>query len=321
MPATVVKLCEVWNRSYDKQANGLITATRIFLIQFDSDVTDMGEVLTLAQAESSFPALGDAYDLTSITSYGLGVTAQSYNVKEYDSQQNLVYLIEVSYSNSQIDISGPTSLPWTITFSSEKIEFAAYRTRWNTGVVTWDPEILPVAANKPVVNTAGDLFDPPVMAYRIRPIITLQKNFSQLSDIGTVTNIVDLMEYVGRVNSATVTVAGIYADYGQFLMDDINCVLTKENGEEYYNTTFRIIYDEEYFCEKILNAGFNQFVGGKLVKITLNGADPSTPQLLDANGALIVAATPALRQAAAVYRAFGTQLGKDFADLSLPTTF
>lgn len=310
-------LRQTFGRKFNMDITGKRTATRMYYMKLDTPVDELSDALALAIG-AGLPDLGDAYGSDSNE---LGMIATSHEPMEVQKELGY-YQIQVNYETQTLNMAAPTERPWQISFSSEKVEFVPSITRWNTGVVFPIGAIKAVAASEPILNTAGDPFDPPVMAYRIRPIITLQKNFADLSDIGSITTIAQLMSYVGKVNSAAITIAGIYANYGQFIMDDINCVYTEADGGTFYNTTFRIIYDEEYFCEKVLNAGYNQLVGGKTVGLTAkDGTAFSSPQLLDANGALIVAATPALKQAAAIYRAFGTQYGIAYATLGLPTTF
>lgn len=309
-------LCQTFGRQFTSEITGRKTAVRVYYCKLDAGVDDLADVLDQALTSSmGFPALGDDYGAGSALT---GLVATSHEPVEIQRERGF-YQIKVNYETQTLDMAPPTERPWTITFSSERVEIVPALTQWNTGVVFPLGQILAVAAGQPIVNSAGDPFDPPVTSFRIRPIITLQKNFTELTDIGAITTIAQLMSYVGKVNNAPITIAGIYANYGQFLVDDINCVRTEEDGQDFYNTTIRIIYDEEYFCEKVLNAGFNE-AGVPPKPILASGIPVTSPQLLDAAGAKITG-TPAAKKAAAIYYAFGTQDGIAYSDLGLPTTF
>jgi hypothetical protein len=320
--AYLESFCEVWNRTYTHDISGKKTATRVFLVQFDSSVELLSEVLELAQADSSFPQFGDEYDTTSLNSFTLGLVARKFTPKEYAEQQNLVFLIEIEYENNEINFGAPTLRPWTVTWSSIKEDYVPFETLFNTGTVfplSGVSTTLPVGINEPVLNSAGDFFDPPVIAQRNLTSITLQKNFEAVTDIGAITDITDLMSRVGTVNDDIVTIGGIDFDYFQGKIEDISMVYTRENGENFYNFTITIIFNPQYHVLKLLNAGYNKDVNGKLIKIVSgDGSDLAMPSLLDEYGAPIIATDPADRRSKALYYVYGVNELSSFDDLDLP---
>ncbi len=304
-------LKQTFGRTFTGNNTGAKTATRVYYIKLSAGVDDLSVVLSDAIG-AGLPDLGDAFGALP-NEAGLVVT--SHEPKEIDKERGF-YSIQVNYQTYEFSMATPTQRPWSITFSSDRVEIVPAVTLWNTGAITPVAPVTAVGIGEPILNTAGDPFDPPVTSFRVRPIITLQKNFAAITDIGSITTIAQLMSYVGKLNSLSVTVAGITADVGQFLMDDINCVYTSSDGQEYYNTTFRIIFDDQYHVAQILNAGYNDTAGA----INVLGVSVSSPQLLDAAGARITG-TPAAKAAAAIYLAFGVQDIIAFSTLGLPTTF
>lgn len=315
----LVNWCEVWGRTFNEDRSGKKTGTKVYLVTFDADVTLLSQVLADAQAETGFPQYGDEYDPESLTSYTLGLVATSFTPKEYDEQQNRVFLIEVGYENSEIDLGSPTLRPWTVTWGSIKEQIVPDKTLFNSGTIFPVGAIKAVALGEPITNSVGDYFDPPVLSTKVMPTVTFQKNFSQITDLGSIASVTDLMSRIGTVNEDVITIGGIDFDIFQGKIEDINMSWQRENGEKFYNISITISYNEEYNVAKVLNAGYNKTVGAnKTEQIKLkDGTIPSNPQLLDAAGAWIDG-TPAAKKAAAIYYAFGVDRLSDFGDLGLP---
>ena len=90
------------------------------------------------------------------------------------------------------------------------------------------------------------------------------------------------------------------------------------NGADYYAVTFNLIYDPTYHFLKILNAGWQDKNGKKILGD--KGGEISNPWPLDVNGDPIRGGVAA-RQAGALYLGFGVKVAQDFSVLGLPETF
>lgn len=311
-------ICETFGRQYKKEITGRRTATKVFMVKLDSDETYLSDVVDAALL-LGLPALGDAYNPSSLASGQTGLVAISHTPNEVEQEKSL-YTITIEYADDTIALNTPTNRPWQISFSSQKLEYVPEQTLFNSGTVFPIGQIKAVGINEPIVNSAGDTFDPPVTATKVLPVITLTKSFSQVSDIGTITDIEDLISRIGTVNSFTTTIAGVYFDYFQGKIEDINIAYREENGEIFYDATFVIVKNPTYWVQKVLNAGYNE-AGGKKIT-TKDGADLANPWLLDVNGAKFpLNSTTAFKKANAIYYAFGVDEISDFDDLGLPTTF
>ena len=317
-------LKQTFGRRYSKDINGDQSAIRNYLAISSTAITDLDDLITDALA-AGLPALDDSF---SVSSPNLVVT--KHNPSEVEKEKK-IYNIEVAYNTNRRDFGFPTTRPWDIEFYSISQEQVAQITLFDTTGIVVDP-VKPVALGQPIQTTAAFPFtDPPVVDFRSMVGIKLSKNFTSIAGIGTVGNIETLMSFTNTVNNnaaapaVPLVIAGISGEKYQFWMQTINCVNTESGGEDYYATTFDVIYDPQYHIQKILNAGWHDNNG--LTIKNEEGGDISNPWPLDVNGAKIVGvgATPALKAAdrasKSIYRGFGVKPPADWAALGLPTTF
>lgn len=306
-------LRQTFGRTYTHTATGEKSAVRMYYMKLDTPVNDLNDVLTLAIAAG----LPDMLDPYSADSSEQGLVVSAHTPKEID-QERAYYAIQVDYATNTLALNSPTSRPWQIEFSTIKNDYVPAMTYADSSIAT-GANFSPVASHLPIVNTAGYPFDPPVLDQELKVVISLSRNFTAITNIGTIASISDLMSRVNTVNGVSVTIAGLTGTPLQFLIDDIQCKYVEDQGETFYATTFKIVYDPECHVAKVLNAGWidknmNPIKG-------LRGGDITAPWPLDINGDAIRLATPALRAAAAIYRGFCVKEISTFADLGLPTTF
>ena len=151
---------------------------------------------------------------------------------------------------------------------------ARYRLEWQTR-----PE--PVWADingKPIVNSAGDLFDPPIEIDRLIGIITVERaeNISL--------NIPGTLALSGKVNASswngfepkTVRVAPIGLPSLEY---------SQESNQFYYPMTYVFEWNPNTWTREPLDAGYRQRISGKSVTILDDSGQPlSSPGLLDGHG-------------------------------------
>jgi hypothetical protein len=317
----VTTLKETFGRQYTSKITGQNSATKVYCVITNTDYDELTELVIDAIA-AGLPALGDAFG---VDSGETSLIATEHIPKEIEKELRY-YNIEVRYESNQGFFATPTERIWQINFSSVLEEYSPYVTRLDTRPTYPAPNrILGVDASEPVLNTAGIAFDPYPTDYRVLTEITLTKNFSSITNIGSVTDIDDLMGFTNYINADAVTIAGIAGDQYSFWMQSIQAQNVIDNGFNYYSVTFKVVHDPDLHIKKILNAGWEQrhpTDAGKTIPMFTNlGANISSPWLLDENGFQIEGATIAARTAKCRFLGLGLKYARDFADLSLPTQF
>lgn len=306
----VTKVERVHQRKYSKNVQGNQTASDMYLVWTNADYEDLDSLVADA-ITAGLPDLNDSY---SGSSPSLVVTK---HVPKVVGTELRFYHIEVIYNSDQLSFAFPTSQPWKIEFSAILQEWVPDKTNFSTIAVLPAP-VVGVANGKPILNTAAFPFDPTVTDFRTLVGIKLRKNFTNISDIGSVANIAALMAFNNKVNSDTLTIAGIAGSPYQFWAEQIFSRNTEENGESFYEAVFDIVYDENYHIQRVLNAGYMD-VFDTIIKGD-KGGDITQPWPLDAAGAAIRGGAAA-RAAAAIYRGFGIKETATLASLGLPTVY
>ena len=149
--------------------------------------------------------------------------------------------------------------------------------------VTYEELVKKDVDGTPVLNAAGDPFDPPVMRDQTRCVIHVSRN-------ETSTNIATMLGYANRVNSSAFfgfparslkfNPPRFTKDYDQFL------------GQTYWQCEYEFVYDPDTWDKKVLNCGYKQLgtdSGGHSQQqqiVTLGGATTG-PFMLDVNGAYL----------------------------------
>lgn len=323
MAVTILR--ETFGRAYASKITGQNSATRVYCVITNTDYDELPDLVRDAVA-AGLPDLGDAFG---VDSGETDLVAVEHIPKEIERELRY-YNIEVRYESNQLIFATPTERIWQIQFSSVLEDYSPYVTQTSTTGVYTPPyaagnRIMGVASGQPLLNTAGIAFDPYPSDFRALTKISLTKNFASLTNIGSVTDIDDLMGFSNYINSDTVTIAGIVGDPYSFWMESISANNVVDNGFNYFAVTFNIVHDPDLHFVKILNAGWEQrnpANAAQTIPIFSNeGGNISTPWLLDEDGFKIEGATVAARTAKCRFQGFGLKPSRAFAYLSLPTQF
>jgi hypothetical protein len=138
----------------------------------------------------------------------------------------------------------------------------------------------------PIVNSAGDPYDPPLMREVLRATLNVERN-----ELASTVNIVTLQQLSNTLNVAT---------WNSFPAKTVRLSPMKIPMAEYSQVTNQYFYPMKYVFEidwdtwvkQILNAGFRQLdSSGNLIPILVNGQPATTPVPLDESGHAIL--TPA----------------------------
>jgi hypothetical protein len=148
----------------------------------------------------------------------------------------------------------------------------------------WEQEIVPVEVDlngDPIVNTAGDPFDPPVTEPKPIPTLTIQVNLAS-GDFSESW----MEQFFNAVNADTYR--GKPA--GTVLVQDINFtqeIWTNDDGVDitYYAVNIKLAYNKDGWQPSILSQGYRKKDGASLTHIRdKEGRDISAPVPLDEDG-------------------------------------
>lgn len=177
--------------SLDK--NGLLIVDEYIVKMSAADTTAKLGALTASAGGVSIPALYTSYSST-ITGFGRPLLRKK-SVQQLQEESGLYFAVSCEYSNddstqtdSQQSYESPPWLrPQTVSYSHVSYEKA----------LTQDFSDEP----KPVLNSAGDPFDPPVAYSYVRPKITIRRSSSSFSTSS--------IALIGTSNSGNETIGGV----------------------------------------------------------------------------------------------------------------
>lgn len=312
----VTSVNECFSRGYDIDITGAENCVRNYLIRTDSVYTNLDTLVTDAVG-AGLPAVGDQYNASADT------VLFKHVVREIE-KENFLFYIECVYKPDKLSYASPADRPWLISFDNLLQDYVPDKTQFSTNSIfpnSANPKIFGTDAGDSITNQAEYPFDPTVTDFRSLVRINMQKYFTDINSIGgsTVTNIASLMAFSNTVNSSAVTIAGITGSEYMFWMEAINIEKRKESGQEIYDTTFSVIYDPDFHCLKLLNAGWID-ANGKTIRGDVVGEEITSPWPLDETG-MPIRGGVAIRRTESNYLAFGIKFPADFGDLALPTTF
>lgn len=253
--------CEESHRGRPSTAgNGVTTYERTFQIETDSPTDDAASIYASA-------VLPDPYSVHPSDSR---CTLREYSIEPND-EARIIWSAICKYSNEtqskeeqerQIQPT-PTLRPAEITWEGVPREVAIFRDRVGT----------------PIVNSAGDPFDPPIVAVVFDLVATVEVNLTEVP--------VWLFDYQGAVNDTSFTIDGLTAQTGCALMGPVRISpKQEENGIVYRKVSmplhFRAKRDDgdddapEPWKLEILNTGLRQKLGsGKRVNIYDDNVPPA----------------------------------------------
>ena len=119
----------------------------------------------------------------------------------------------------------------------------------------------PAELQVPILNTAGDVFDPSVQSKRYQTVITLVRTVDGLSEYGDppVVTTEELMLYRGVTNNKKMTICGIEGESWEFLIEDIKLNrIPTGTGSIWTEIIFTVVHDPQSHAQVIINSGYNQ---------------------------------------------------------------
>ena len=323
-------VCQTFGRTFSEEPEK-ITGTRVYNVTSSTDVTNINDIL----AASGLPDIGDEWD----SSLPILVVVSRTPIEV--NKELAYYQVQINYETDD------TLASWKVEIRTIKKNWAPQTTRapWaNAPAYPFDAGryISPDGWNGnssisgyPPLNRAGDPFEAPPKIDRYLQRIILSRTVADISDVGdsTITQLSDITDMLGTMNSTTIAIAGITGVQWTFLLDDIVCErIPRADGT--YNTKIilQILYDKDQtHATPILNAGFRETYtmqdGSTGVRDCKNANGPVSkkPSLLDVNGSQILTrdlppggATP---DGPPYYIVCPFYLEVEFGALDLPTTW
>lgn len=146
--------------------------------------------------------------------------------------------------------------------------------------------------DNPILNSAGDPYDPPLMKDFSRPVATIRKNISSAPAW--------ILTSHDAINSDEFVIDGLKCLIGKAKLKraDIGEPQTK-NGVTYRELTLVIHFSKDGWTRKVLDAGFRRIYSGtsrELITITNSDGNeeyPPAPVPLDGSGVELTDPTPA----------------------------
>lgn len=278
-----------------RDEDGIITHNESTIIKFDETVSTGPEAILSSGFKEGQEHRND---------FNLFLNG-SIEANPEESNNGTVWRFDLQYTTSGFNLPTPGG-------PNERaiIEFG----EWTyTKVVESDKK-----THKPIVNTAGDLYDPLPEEIIFNPVImvTLRQNSAKI----------DRILEIGSINDSDISIAGVpipahcaqLAGYRPVPSYDEEGYLTFLNTYT-IKLNFSVNHDGERIGFKIesISAGFNQKVDGELEPITIEDEDGTkipvaTPQMLDESGALTT--TP-------FYETWTVNKETSFSSFGLPSSY
>lgn len=280
--------------------------TRTYQVTFSS-----GHTLT----DCHFDCFSADDGSTSIPNYGSLHPQTSYarvaRVEPKETNSRLIWNVEVAYDEDRDRTSSPTSEPADLRFG--------VRTE---RVVIWQDK-----DGNPIVNSAGQWFDPPIVK---------DVHYLTLAVVRNVTSYDPELaqDYMDTVNSDTVVIAGLTLSEGQARLDEWTASSEEARGISYYREQIRLSFDADW-DDNILDLGTKainadgqlstiyekQTASGVVYELASSGGGSGgrpvqEPVKLDGSGNIY---TAGLTSAAGVFLTFESYPERDFWRLDLPT--
>lgn len=203
------------------------------------------------------------------------------------------WTVTANYSDERVIDDNPTDDAAEINWGSEQFQKVA--------VVDRDGNL--------IVNSAGDLFDPPAMIDDSRRVVTVSKNLAAVPSW--------ILDYQDAINSDTFTIDGISIAVGKAKMQAVTVgPKQRRNSTVFRTVNFTIHLQRDGWTLDILDAGYNRkdpLDATKRQPITINGQLPSAPYPL--NGAGIPLENPSPTNC--VFRSFNVYKTRTFSTLPL----
>ena len=264
-----------------RNSKGARTYTRKFRVTSNDKTDGPFEV----GSTSGLPLIGSAHP-EDANAFCIELTVE--NTEPYAG-----WTVTANYSDERVIDDNPTDDAAEINWGSEQFQKVA--------VVDRDGNL--------IVNSAGDLFDPPAMIDDSRRVVTVSKNLATVPSW--------ILDYQDAINSDTFTIDGISIGVGKAKMQAVTVgPKQRRNSTVFRTVTFTIHLQRDGWVLDILDAGFNRIPTGDTsnrVPITLDGVLPSAPYPLNGAGAPLKNPSPTN----CVFRSFNVYKTRTFSTLPL----
>jgi len=290
--------------------------TRVYLVKLDGVPTGPDEAMDAdLGGGNAIPSLGDAHP-----DYATAVCSDISAELENDADRTLwVVTCEYTTSDSNNSSDDPTDDPWEISWGAQNTREIVANTKTATNATPpTGAKSKGVVAGAPIVNAAGDWFDPPIEEDRAILSLTLRKNKSSY-------DVNEAAEYINTCNDDAITIAGYTAAKW-------TARLVEYSGEErfdrggYWRVTYRILITEKAtkdgneigWQREVINQGYNWADGSdnRYPIVLTEGGELVKPWPLNDDGTY----SETMATTDINYLIFGTILEKSFSTLSLPTS-
>lgn len=236
--------------------------TRVFVVRCSSVDDGTAVALTGDDGTNAVPGIGEAHPADE-DALAISVDAEPADDSEKD------FYVTVEYSDSPDETKGislvsPVEDPAVVDWGYEEFDEAYFTDHSETPL--------------PVVNTAGEPFDPfPTRSAGVR-VVTIEKNEASL-------NLSQMESLTKTVNSNTITIDGETIAAGKAFMAGITAVKQSRGGNAFYRKRYTIRLKTDDWDDRILNAGYQQLVDGERKDIVDAEGNPVTkPWPLDEDG-------------------------------------
>ena len=203
------------------------------------------------------------------------------------------WTVTATYSDERVINTDPTIDAAEISWGSEQFQKVAVFDRDGNAIV----------------NSAGDLFDPPAMMDDSRRVVTVTKNLATVPAW--------ILDYQDAVNSDAFTVDGVSIAVGKAKMQSVTVSpKQRRNNTVFRHVNFTIHLQRDGWALDILDAGYNRkdpLDATKRQPITIDGLLPSAPYPLNGSGAPLENPSPAN----CVFRSFNVYKTRAFSSLPL----
>jgi len=265
-----------------RNSKGARTYTRKFLVTSNDKTDGPFEV----GSTSGLPLIGSVHP-EDANAFCVELTVE--NTEPYAG-----WTVTANYSDERVIDDNPTDDAAEINWGSEQFQKVA--------VVDRDGNL--------IVNSAGDLFDPPAMIDDSRRVVTVSKNLATVPSW--------ILDYQDAINSDTFTIDGISIGVGKAKMQAVTVgPKQRRNATVFRTVNFTIHLQRDGWALDILDAGYNRkdpLDATKRQPITINGLLPSAPYPLNCSGAPLENPSPVN----CVFRSFNVYKTRAFS--SLPRT-
>lgn len=278
---TVIYKGEAYDGRTAQNDLGIRTYTRAFWLE----TTVVTEGAFAVGSNASLPIIGSVHPEDS--------TAWCRSLSVDNTNPWKVWRVTANYSSEFELNTNPTSDPAIINWDTEQFQ---------------KPAVFDYSGNA-ICNSAGDLFDPPVMVDDSRRTVTITKNLATVPSW--------ILSYQDAVNSDAFSIDGFSIAVGKAKMQRV-AVAAKErrNGTSFYPVTFTIHLQKSGWRIEPLDCGFRKKGTTTTQRENItndDGTAPPAPVFLNGSGGIL--ANPSLTNA--VFLNFTYYETKVFSSLPL----